>query len=348
MKPGSPVKCVNRDCHVADTGKCVEGLPVEKCPNYRNEEVSGRGASDVGSAEESESGATGEDALETIALPTGEKLDVPEAEALLRAGDCRVIALVGPNDVGKTTLVAALYEMFQRGTFGDFAFAGSRTLYAFERACHLARAASRRATPDTEHTGLGEGLGFFHLGLVDQVSWARLAFLLGDRSGEAYKATADDPVSAREFVEVRRADVLTLLVDGKRLVSKSARHNLISETKMILQGLVDADIVASRHRLAIILTKYDEVKISTESERAEHDFEKLVADLERLFGPSFDSMVHFSVAASPSPGCSILPRGYGLEALLNFWALPPATSRYAASAPKVALRAFSRLTGRPG
>ena len=56
---------------------------------------------------------------------------------------------------------------------------------------------------------------------------------------------------------------------------------------MILQGLVDGDAVLWGQQIAFVLTKFDEVSLSTEVARAEHDFKGLVESAQRLFGHVF-------------------------------------------------------------
>ena len=65
------------------------------------------------------------------------KMSAEEADAFLRMRRAQVIALVGGNDVGKTTLLASLYELAHRDMLRDCRFAGSETLRAFEARCFL-------------------------------------------------------------------------------------------------------------------------------------------------------------------------------------------------------------------
>lgn len=308
----SKVTCANPECRVGETGKCVEGLVLSECPHY-------------GSAQESAEGIEGiEDQADTgrreaITLPSGELLSVKEAASLLRRGEARVIALIGPTEAGKTTLVASLYDLFQRGPVDDFQFRRSETLYAFERGCHEARAASQRATPHTKRTPIGSGVGFFHLGLCGAKDVA-LEVVLSDRAGEEYRAAGDDPSVARDFTEVLRADVLTMLVDGERLLDLGARHNVRSEVEMTLQALLDGDVLSEGQRLAVVLTKADLIEESAQRDRANADFTRLAENVRRLFGSVFRTIEPFQVAASPST--TIVPRGYGLSDLLGFWTAP--------------------------
>src|SRR5919198_2499191 len=96
-------------------------------------------------------------------LPEGSDLDLPLAERVTRAGISRVIVLAGTADSGKTTLVTALYELFQNGLFAGYLFAGSETLPALERRCHLGRIDSGRAAAETARTLAGGGQRWLHL-----------------------------------------------------------------------------------------------------------------------------------------------------------------------------------------
>jgi hypothetical protein len=210
----------------------VEGLAFEECPHYGgNKQVKEpRGAASENAAEEA-------DKKEGLSLPGGERLNVADASAVLRAGETRVVAIIGPTAAGKTTLIASLYNLFQKGPVAKLHFARSRTLSAFEQAWHHTRAVSQRATPYTERTPLSSGVGFYHLGLRNPLSPAVLDLLLADRPGEDYRSAADDPSVSAGFIEVLRADSISILVDGHRLIDVGARHNLLSEIQMILQGL---------------------------------------------------------------------------------------------------------------
>jgi Double-GTPase 2 len=226
----------------------------------------------------------------------------------------------------------------QDGPIAPFAFSGSRTLHAFEKACHDARVASQRGTPHSERTKRGE-VRFFHLGLLASES---LNLLLGDRAGEEYREAGDDTNLAAEFIEVERADVLTLLVDGKRLADDRHRHNAREEILLILQALHDAEIVPAGARLAIVLTKIDVVKTSPHEERVETDLANVVGRLNAHFANSFAKVEVFRVAASPTePG---VDRGAGIPELLRFWleyALPRAKTDTTQAVPE---RVIARLT----
>jgi len=254
-----------------------------------------------------------------------------------------MIAVIGPTSAGKTSLIACLCDLFQLGPVDRLHFAGSRTFSAFEQACHHARASSRRVSPQTEHTSLSSGLGFYHLGILNRAESKTCHLLFADRSGEEYRAVADDPTVAAQFVEIPRADVITALVNGERLRDVAARHNTTHELLMILQGLLNGDVLSSRPRLAVVLTKLDVINgaESTERERAERDFDALLTRINDLFGAAFQEIRSFKIAASPAS--VILSHGFGVPALLEYWMAPKVGVTAQSPAPDKSSRAMGRF-----
>ena len=299
----SPLECGNPDCKVGQTRKCVEGLPFEQCPHFGKPP---QPKTAPGALVEEPHG---------ILLPSGDLLTVEDASRVLRRGASRVIAIVGPNEAGKTTLIASIFELFLRGPIGPFHFSGSRTLYAFERACHPSRAVSQNVVPETERTILND-VHFYHLA-TRKDDGQPVDMLLADRGGEDYRASADDPSSASGFVEIGRADTITFLVDGRLLVDATTRSSTISEVLAIAQALIDGDAVADRPRIAIVLTKSDEIARSAHCGRALRDFAILVTRFRTRFREQFGEIRPFEVAACPSD--TSLPLGYRVDELLHYW-----------------------------
>jgi hypothetical protein len=321
--------CANKDCRIAETGRCVEGLELPDCPHY------GRAVEDDTDDELTPAG---------IALIGANALRIGDVGRLLRAGDARLIAVVGPSDAGKTSLIASLYDLFQAGPVAGAAFARSLTLHAFEQACHDARAASRRTTPDTARTPLGE-VRFYHLDIVTQ-PFARLTVALADRAGEEYRAAADDTAIPPTLPELMRADTITVLIDGKRLLDAGARHNVRGDAIMTLQALVDSGAARTGQRLAVVLTKLDLVEGSPQRDRALTDFEGLAATLTQKFGATFDTIGPFKIAASPES--TVVARGAGVADLFAFWLGAANWSQDAAPVLAPSPRAFGRFDRNSG
>lgn len=299
------IQCSNPDCKIAETGQCVEGLDSAVCGNYGKPLRLLAESVDVASANP-----------EVVSLPHADRLNPTEARNLLRKDRARVIAIVGPHDSGKTSLIASVYDQLQEGPIRPFAFRGSRSLHAFEQACHDARAASERGVPHSERTKRGE-VRFYHLDLLDQRANEPITLMLGDRAGEEYREAGDEIDLAHEFIEVARADVVTLLVDGKRLADDGQRHNTRDELLVILQALKDADVVAAGTRLAIVLTKIDAVRVSPNSNRVDADLAADVAKLQTHFADCFADFATFRIAASPTEHGVV--RGIGVADVLAYW-----------------------------
>ena len=198
------VLCANSDCLVAQDGKCVEGLDIGSCPHYGHA---------LAEAEDEDAEVDEEAITDGIGLLGADTLTPQEVARLLRAGAARIIAIVGPFDAGKTSLIASLYDLFQEGPVAGVEFARSRSFHAFEQTCHDARAASRRDMPHINRTPRGE-VRFYHLDVGGGVAGDLLSLALGDRSGEEYFDAADDASIVKSFPEVQRADSLTILGCG--------------------------------------------------------------------------------------------------------------------------------------
>lgn len=302
-EPEPVVQCGNPDCKVGQDGKCVEGLALDKCPYY-GKSLQPRAAAGTVAAE-----------THGILLPSGDLLTVDEASGVLRRGGSRVIAVVGPKEVGKTTLIASVFELFLRGPIGPYRFSRSRTLYAFERACHPSRAVSQNVVPKTERTLLSD-VHFYHLATRKDGAPV-VDMLLADRNGEDYRSSIDDPSTASDFAEIARADTITFLVDGSQLLDLTTRISIAAEVLATAQALIDGEAIVGRPRVAIVLTKVDCINRSALCESAMRDFRNLVMRFERLYGEAFREIKSFEVAACPAD--TSLPLGHGVPQLLDYW-----------------------------
>src|ERR1700752_1191164 len=124
MSPEAEVNCQNPECRVATSGKCVEGLAVAQCPHYGKTPVQDQAVTARG---------------DFVSLPSAGRLALLAASSVRRSADTRVVAIVGPTDAGKTSLIASLYDLLQNGRLGVYSFGRSKTFHAFEEACPKAR-----------------------------------------------------------------------------------------------------------------------------------------------------------------------------------------------------------------
>jgi len=315
--------CSNPQCRVAETGKCVEGYELNECPHYGRLTVE-----DIEQVEESEEeGVDDEDQEDLserrsgIVLPLGEPLDRADASALQRRRLSRAVGVIGPHLAGKTSLMAGVYEILQEGPVAGYTFAGSATLPGFELICHDARAASRRDEPHTERTTVGADATFFHLDLGKSDPSSIVSMFIADRSGEDYLAVTDELTHAAAFFELRRADVVTLLINGEHLADPELRHEIKANSPHIVDSLVEAGVLARRQRLAIVMTKKDAVAASPHSERVLAEFGEIAAAIRHRHGEVVDDVAEFVIAASPKIAGAV-KRGEGVDALVDYWLRP--------------------------
>jgi hypothetical protein len=310
---GDHTVCANRECRVAEDGKCLEGLELEKCPYYGREpdnETDPEQAEDTGA----------EVAFDGVRLADAHALETPRANRQLALLPSKMIGIIGAFDSGKTSVIAGLYDLFQQGPVSGNLFAGSSTLHGLELICHDARVASERVEAHSERTKRGE-VRFYHLDVHHDCELVSL--LIADRSGEEYEEVADLAANASAMFELRRADVITILVDGRRLSSAIERADTIGAIPMIIQGMVENDAFVRKPDVAIVLTKNDVVMAGGNSERATQDFHAIVEGIRSRFAGRFGELRSFVTCASPRD--VTMERGLGLPELLQFWLTPRAT-----------------------
>lgn len=305
--------CANRECRIAQGGRCIEGHDdLAKCPHYGKE-------SEELDAEQEDDGQIPDDTFDGLHLPDALPLVSERADRVLATLPARMIGVIGGHDSGKTSVIAGLFDLFQLGPVDKISFAGSSTLHGFEMICHDARVASERDEPHSERTKRGE-VRFYHFDV--RRDGALQSLLIADRSGEEYEEVSDLAANATAMFELRRADVITVLVDGRRLSSPSDRADVMGAIPLIIQGMVENGAFARKPNLAIILTKDDAVQASPRKDRVEQDFRSIVDGIKDAFAEHFGHFSSFVTAASPKD--TIVERGSGLAEMLDFWLKPSA------------------------
>lgn len=327
-------QCSNPDCKIASGGRCLEGFAERsECPQFGKVLLIIPDSTPV----------VAPPARTGIRLPHSGALAIGEATDLLSRGPCNVISLVGPFDSGKTSLIAGIYDLLQRGPVGGYAFAGSSTMHSFERACHDSRRESERSEAHMERTERGEVL-FFHIDLVNEERDAKRAALFGNRAGEEYTLVQDEIDLAQGYPELKRSDVLTILIDGAKLLDAGERHQVRSQARMTLRAFIEVGVVPPWQRLALVLTKLDAIRgDAVARDGALRYFATLVADVKLEYGTKFAEIQEFEVAASPKS--TNAHRGDGMNELLQYWLADPCRNAPIAIPKKTvsAERAFGRL-----
>ncbi len=305
------VICANRECRIAQGGKCIEGHDdLAKCPYYGKEP-------EKLDEEQEDDGQNAADAFDGVLLPDALPLESARADQVLAMLPSRMIGVIGVHDSGKTSVIAGLFDLFQMGPVANVSFAGSSTLHGFEIICHDARVASERDEPHSERTKRRE-VRFYHIDVSR--NGVLQSLLIADRSGEEYEEVADLAANATAMFELRRADVVTVLVDGRRLSSPNERADVMGAIPLIIQGMVENGAFTRKPNLAIVLTKNDAVMASTRKDRVERDFRAIVHGIQGTFADRFGEVSSFVTSASPKD--TNVVRGAGLAEMLDFWTKP--------------------------
>ncbi len=152
-------------------------------------------------------------------LFSGEDLKAADVERIMDSSGTRLIVLAGAVDAGKTTLLLTIVHQFYKGGFGDFNFAGSRTLLAFDRRAFDSNIISGRTVPTTQHTISSlDNIKFLHLAVRNKdMSGPITNLLFTDISGENFRDASDSVEECRKLWVLRRADRLVLLFDGNKI-----------------------------------------------------------------------------------------------------------------------------------
>ncbi|WP_255408966.1 hypothetical protein [Caulobacter sp. BP25] len=267
-------RCRQPGCGGPASGVCIENLSFDECPNLVLAGLDDSGSEQGAISNESQ---TPEAGLHQDLVRTGNaaNLDVRGCDALLRARSGIVIAVVAAPEVGKTTLLATLYELVHRGMLPGFGFAGSETLRGFEERCFLSRTKSERFQPDTPRTPARAELTFTHIRIARP--GAVYDLVMADRSGEHFQRVLNTPGAITSFEELSRADVIILLVDGEQLVKSP--HRPRSDARRLFMSLQQANLVRNRPIL-LVATKRDLVA-ENDITRLEEELADLQADLDQ-------------------------------------------------------------------
>jgi hypothetical protein len=260
-----------------------------------------------------------------------------QANVVSRIRRAHVVLVAGVAETGKTTLMASLFDRYQRGPFGGFRFRGSRTLVGFEERCFFSRLASGRRSFTTPRTTLTGGAELLHLDLEDVADGSRSTLLLPDLPAERYSVVIDDVAEWRNLPAVDRVDRVAVLVDGKRLADDATKWEALAQAQTLARGAIESG-VATAETLDLAITKWDEV--------AKLDAE--VAVRESAAGLR-DAVVRFTSSSLPDvvecASRSVAPEatvsGAGLDILLRRWLTPRSPEPRQLPAPLRGKRAFS-------
>ncbi len=260
-----------------------------------------------------ESPAESLDAL--VDLPRGEGYQIDGADEITTRSPTNVILFAGTAECGKTTLLASLYLLFQKGPFCGYSFCGSKTLVGFEKRVHNARLASRLAKPKTERSKVSELL-HLRIGKTDKSAPPR-DVLLCDLWGEDFREARDSIEGCKRLPIISRADSLVVLVDGGRLSKLDRRQQAKSDPIALLRNVIDCQMIGELADIDIVHTKWDDVEASADRADTEQFAEHVDQEIKRLFLSRVGRLRFTRIAAHALDGSR--PLGFGVDELFKRW-----------------------------
>jgi hypothetical protein len=252
-----------------------------------------------------------------ISITDGKSLSLREASEIIREENTLLFTIAGPQESGKTTILASIWELILNGEFGDYLFAGSKTLPGFEKRCFESRISSGRHIATTQHTGLAEN-SILHLKMrKSDLNEEATNILFSDLAGERYRLAKDSLLEAKKMNLIPRSDHFILLIDGGKIIDKSKRQEAISDTRLILRSFLDSGMLNKNSFIDIVFSKWDLIVLDLNMGGDIIKFTNIIeSDLRRNFESKFGMLNFFKIAARPEPS-SGLPFGYNLVELFQ-------------------------------
>lgn len=290
-------KCERATCFVPDTGCDLGHTNLSKCPSWR-------GATQTDEPAEKFSGE--------MLLPwSGSALGLSDLGFVSGKARPIVIGVIGPQNAGKTTLLAAWYLLLGRGLadLDGKIFAGSYTLSGWEAIAGAMRWSPGQAPRFPAHTTSrgGRAPGLLHLSLRDPYDQRPIDFLFTDAPGEWFQKWAlnrNSPEGVGALWVSDHADAFLVVADREALSGESmgsARSSLQLITKRLGSEL-------RRRPVALVWSKAD-VPIAPEMEDA----------VRRAVTQTMPDTVEHLVSIDPAPGADpMLNKGTGLVDLLSW------------------------------
>lgn len=206
---GAGSECLKKDCFAPDTPCHLGSLDLTECENWQPS----RAESSIPSTD-------------GYRPPwSGLALGSTDLSAAAGTGRPRVVALIGADNAGKTSALAAYFIGLRRGqTIGGLGFAGSFTLLGWDQIAHHAEfppAGSRGFPP---HTTSGRSPALLHVRLASNTRRFYDVYFT-DVPGEWFEewaSEANDVPGAQWIAD--RADLFVVLSDSHALAGPDRGH----------------------------------------------------------------------------------------------------------------------------
>jgi hypothetical protein len=302
-------KCKQEACKVGEEGRCLEGLESDTCPHFYFEDGK---IENVLAASEGNSDKNG--AKKAKFLFSGKSLNISELGLVSFQYECLKIFILGESDSGKTTLIATIFDLFQKKPIGDILYAGSLTQIGFEERCHFSRSNSKAKFPATEKTKSRE-FDFLHLALQHGGPKKTTHLLLSDISGEILKNASNSSSAMKELGLLELADKIIIIIDGAKIAHKLVRHATLFKTYNLIQRGLDEGVFGKKTKMQILLSKWDILADDTS-----FDFDVIIKDpILKKFENRLGLLQFSKIASRPETSIGSIPVGFGIHELLTDW-----------------------------
>ena len=287
-----PFRCTEVDCDFPLGGKCarLHSDPATDCDALVRISAAAVGkdedGNDVPSSPEN-------DVVDDDTTPpwTGTHIEYGRFEELTWRARPRLVAVLGPHDAGKTSLLASLFLQIANGQYETLAyrFSSSRTLLSFDQLILRANEwDGGRDSQIVEHTSKATGSNFLHLGFRPlrgnssnrEFEARHLDVLFSDIAGELASSWAKnakgDAASALAFVQ--SADAVLLICDASKLMHQQEGPRYDAEIAGILRRVGQAVRGSPQQpTISLVFTKADQVPdLLAQEQRATIPFDENV------------------------------------------------------------------------
>ncbi len=266
--------CANAECQ-PDRGCDLGESDLQNCPNWR-------AAANIRVPSDSEAPDKAQYAR-TVLPWSGNAFGTEALSFVASRSNPIIIAVIGPYNSGKTTLLAAWYLLVTRGLSpSGCTFSGSYTLGGWENISHRLQWSENAGPTFPAHTPVGgRNAGMLHLSFRSASDGLLRDYVLVDAPGEWYRrwSIAEDQPNAEGARWVAaNADMFLVLADSDKLTGEDR-----GEARQTLQHILDRlGSVLDGRPVALVWTKADK-EPKPEIKKAVRDAALLVRNPMREF-----------------------------------------------------------------
>jgi GTPase SAR1 family protein len=259
---------------------------------------------------------------ERIDFPDGQTLGSNELYKISSHEKIKQIVFAGTSNSGKTTLIAAIYSLFHEGPVGEYNFAGSQTLPAFEQRVYHIRLRSNTGKTEMPRTQVGTS-DILHLQLRNTSTHNSINLILYDVPGEDIESAATDVDFLKEEMPfIKNVDELVIIIDGEKYSKKETQASAMQFAYEFSQSVNNAHLLSEKVHIQLLLSK-DDYLVGGQGTISDESMKPLTnasLTLEKITGTKIT--VEHAAAMPPASYSWKEDAKKGLKQLLENWLKP--------------------------